>query len=98
MLLMSALAPASRAAFGRVAEELGVEVEGHRVFTDHRSYTGRDLAQVVEAAEASGAVVCVTEKDAVKLRAFDLPFHVLRIDLRFLATEPKPEELGLVKP
>ena len=55
------------AGFAATLGELGAEVVGSRWFDDHHRYSGRELAAVLEAAAAGGALPVTTAKDAVKL-------------------------------
>ena len=49
------------------AERLGAVVCDHVVFPDHHSFTAGDLAEAQARASRHGAVLVVTEKDAIKL-------------------------------
>ncbi len=59
-------------------------VEAHR-FPDHHHYDGAELAELQRRAEANGAVLLMTAKDAVKCRGLrnDLPAWVLDPTYRF---------------
>ncbi len=75
---------------------LGAEVVGERVFPDHHLYTESDLRELLDAAARNGAErVVVTEKDMVKLAAFDgaQALSVLIVDLAV----PDPEGEALLE-
>ena len=62
----------------------GYELAIEKAFTDHHSYTQRDVDELVAAATRAGAKGLVTTaKDAVKLRtlSFSLPWHVFAIEI-----------------
>lgn len=62
----------------------GYELAIEKAFTDHHSYTQKDVDELVAAATRAGAKGLVTTaKDAVKLRAlsFSLPWHVFEIEI-----------------
>lgn len=62
----------------------GYQLAIEKAFTDHHSYTQRDVDELVAAATRAGAKGLVTTaKDAVKLRAlsFSLPWHVFAIEI-----------------
>lgn len=91
--LLSAIArPAS---FERTVAGLGAEVVAHEVRRDHHVHAPESVRARVAAAAADGAVVVVTEKDAVKLGSPCPGVLVLRIGMAFLDRDPMPEEVGL---
>jgi tetraacyldisaccharide 4'-kinase len=52
-------------------------------FGDHHRYTAADVAAIAAKVKVSGAdVVLTTDKDAVRLEAFELPFAACRVPLR----------------
>ncbi len=52
-------------------------------FGDHHRYTAADVAAIAAQVKVSGAdVVLTTDKDAVRLEAFELPFAACRVPLR----------------
>lgn len=53
--------------FFRQLEAAGVMVAGTRSFPDHHPYTGLEAREIMNAAEALGALPVTTEKDAVRL-------------------------------
>ncbi|MCP5371118.1 MAG: tetraacyldisaccharide 4'-kinase [Hyphomicrobiales bacterium] len=53
--------------FFRTLDALGAERAVSRAFADHHPYTVADLARLAREAEAAGAVLVTTEKDAVRL-------------------------------
>lgn len=55
-----------------VERELGIEVRDHFFFEDHHDYVTADLDRLLRRLDANEKVL-VTEKDAVKLMAFDHP-------------------------
>jgi tetraacyldisaccharide 4'-kinase len=60
------------------------EVVVERAFTDHHSYTQRDVDDLIAVATRAGAKgLITTAKDAVKLRSFtfSLPWHVFAIEI-----------------
>jgi tetraacyldisaccharide 4'-kinase len=62
----------------------GYELAIEKAFTDHHSYTQRDVNELVAAAARAGAKGLVTTaKDAVKLRSlsFSMPWHVFEIEI-----------------
>ena len=62
----------------------GYEIVIEKAFTDHHSYTQKDVDTLIAAAAQAGAKGLVTTaKDAVKLRSlsFSLPWHVFEIEI-----------------
>jgi tetraacyldisaccharide 4'-kinase len=81
--------------FRRTLEALGAELVGERTFRDHHWFTDEELAEVLAAARAAGAVVATTEKDAARLPdrvGADGLLRVVRIDVQILAGEPALDE------
>ncbi len=95
VVLLSAIArPAS---FLATVTELGAEVVRELRYRDHHRFTAAEIERAVEAATAADAVLLTTEKDDVKLAlvAPDAPRSVLRIELRFVDADPRPQEFLL---
>ena len=72
--------------------ELGCAIAGTRAFTDHHSYSRRDVAGMAEAARRAGAqVIVTTEKDYVRM----LPWRPFPIAVECVALtmepDPRPE-------
>ncbi len=66
------------------ASKAGYEIVLTRAFTDHHSYTQKDVDELIAAATRAGARgLITTAKDAVKLRSlsFSLPWHVFEIEI-----------------
>lgn len=91
--LLSAIA--KPAAFESLVRSVGAEVLAHDVRRDHHVHAPADVARARALAEAAGASLLVTEKDAVKLGAEAAGTLVLRIGLEFLGPEPGPAEVWL---
>ncbi|HMK88235.1 MAG TPA: tetraacyldisaccharide 4'-kinase [Methylocystis sp.] len=53
--------------FRRTIEETGARLCGFREFPDHHSYCARELSALRRAAQAAGAQLVTTEKDAVRI-------------------------------
>lgn len=69
----------------------GWTVTGVRAFRDHHPFSGNDLERVAAEARASGAAaILTTGKDAVRLRALDLPAVALAEVPLTAAIEPAP--------
>ncbi|MCD4650590.1 MAG: tetraacyldisaccharide 4'-kinase [Candidatus Cloacimonetes bacterium] len=67
--------------FEKTIREAGGIVQNHLAFTDHHAYSQKNISEIRRKLAAS-SVVCVTEKDWVKLRKLDLkgiPFYVLHV-------------------
>lgn len=63
-----------------------IDLPGMRAFGDHHIYSQRDITEVEKEATVAGAeCLLTTVKDAVKLKdlKFQLPCHVVEIDLKF---------------
>lgn len=70
-------------AFLKTLKACGAEILASRNFDDHHEYAQRDLDELSKLAESHGAVaVVVTEKDAVKLVALNLPERVELLALK----------------
>jgi tetraacyldisaccharide 4'-kinase len=91
--LLSAIA--KPAAFEALVRSLGAEVLVHHVRRDHHVHVPADVARLRARAEADGAILLVTEKDAVKLGAEAAGILALRIGIVFLGAEPATAEVGL---
>lgn len=81
--------------FRTTLEELGATVADSLWFRDHHEYSAHDARQITERARALDATVVTTEKDAVKLRAFDVQAHVLRVDLDWIGDPPSAAAMGV---
>ncbi len=71
-------------AFFEQLRKHGYESILEKAFTDHHSYTQRDVDELIKEAKRAGAKGLVTTaKDAVKLRSlsFSLPWHVFEIEI-----------------
>lgn len=71
--------------FRQILRREGFSVHGFEEFRDHHDYTAQNVATLVGAARASGALALITtEKDFVKLRPFfgEFPILALTIELR----------------
>ncbi|PWT82643.1 MAG: tetraacyldisaccharide 4'-kinase [Acidobacteria bacterium] len=74
----------SKAFFQQVESEVGKDLVMKRAFSDHHSYSLKDIAMLVDEAKQQGAHSLVTtEKDAVKLTGFEfgLPCYALAIEI-----------------
>ena len=74
------------ASFEQTIRSFGYEVVQALRYDDHHQYGPDDMAAMKKAADAAGAVLITTEKDAVKLnpewiRQYELPLYVLGIAL-----------------
>ena len=70
-------------AFLKTLKACGAEILASRNFDDHHEYAQRDLDELSKLAESHGAgAVVVTEKDAVKLAALNLPERVELLALK----------------
>ena len=67
--------------FAETLESAGAEIVGHRWFPDHHDYSERDLAALLSAAEAAGAIAVTTAKDGVKLPE-DAPVWVVEAEMQ----------------
>ena len=93
VVLLSAIArPQS---FRDTVQALGAEVVGESVHRDHHRFRQIEVETAVAKAQAAGAILVTTEKDDARLGKFDVERYVLRIDIRFLAADPRPEEFLL---
>lgn len=93
VVLASAIARPDR--FRATVEGLGAEVVEELTFRDHHRFDGDDVRRIAARATELSAVVVVTEKDAVKLAAFDLDARVLRIDIEWFGGEPSLADLRI---
>jgi tetraacyldisaccharide 4'-kinase len=76
--LVSGIARPERFASDVAAQ--GVAVAGHATFSDHHRFTHVDVSSASERARAGQAeALVITEKDAVRFPASDLPVRILRI-------------------
>lgn len=93
VVLLSAIArPAS---FRATVAALGAEIAAEIVHHDHHRFTGAEVVRAEQRARDAGAWLVTTEKDDARLLDFTLPRYVLRIELRFLAAAPPPQEFLL---
>jgi tetraacyldisaccharide 4'-kinase len=70
--------------FRQTLEHLGLEPVAFQALPDHHAYHAKEVRQLVSRAEKKGATCFVcTEKDLVKLRAFDLglPLYAVRMEV-----------------
>ncbi len=80
-------------AFFRTLEELGVNLVGRKIYSDHYHYTGSDISQISKLAHnANAELVLTTEKDWIKssglLSDQDKPhFAYLTVELEFIEEE-----------
>ena len=66
--------------FAALLEEAGAELAGSRWYPDHHRYTAAELASLATAADAAGAILVTTGKDAVKLSG-DAPFWEVEAEM-----------------
>lgn len=93
VVLLSAVArPQS---FHSTVAALGAEIAGDLRYRDHHWFTPAEVEAAAAAARDAGAVLLVTEKDAVRLVGSGKEYGVLRIELCFPDREPSPAEVGL---
>jgi tetraacyldisaccharide 4'-kinase len=69
--------------FRRTLERLGADVAGFRGFPDHHPFSAEELRALEREAQAAGAWLVTTEKDAVRCPA-GAPLHVLRLGVEVL--------------
>ncbi len=93
VVLLSAIAKPS--AFRATCDGLGADVVAEQIHRDHHRFTAADAASATALAREHDAALLTTEKDAVKLRAFELEADVLTIDLEWLGEPPRAEEVGI---
>lgn len=79
------------ASFENTLEQLKIHILKHRKFMDHYPYSKRDLTDLAGEARKLGAdFVVTTEKDSVRIplvNQLEIPFHVVKIDLRITQGE-----------
>lgn len=78
------------AAFEATVREFGLTAAGTLRFDDHHQYTAEDISRMARQAQALGAVIVTTEKDAVKLpveavQRSAVPIYVLGIEIEILS-------------
>ena len=83
---------ASPEGFVNTLGDVGAHVVDMRFFPDHHRYTRREVEAVIAEADAAGAVVATTGKDAVKLPP-DLVARVAWVDVEAVAMMGSFEEL-----
>lgn len=78
VLLVAGIANPQR--FADDVRGAGWEVVGEEWFADHHVFTPHDIARVAaRVAERGAAAVFTTDKDAVRLEAFEVPFPMFRV-------------------
>ncbi len=70
--------------FVRTLESLGAVVESQRLFADHHRFSAAELEEISHAATRAGALVCTTEKDAVRLPG-GFSHWALKVDVEVLS-------------
>lgn len=74
--------------FESLLEELGAQVEFHRVFTDHHPFTQKEVDRfMTRCVERDIELVITTEKDAVRFprpQALDVEIYFLRIEVEII--------------
>ena len=93
VVLLSAIAKPH--SFRATVARLGAEIVGEVVHRDHHRFTQAEIDAAAATARSGDAILVTTEKDDARLDAFQVERHVLRIDLRFVDAEPRPEEFLL---
>jgi tetraacyldisaccharide 4'-kinase len=83
---------ASPDGFVHTLGDIGAHVVDMRFFPDHHRYTAREVEAVIAEAEAGGATVATTGKDAVKLPP-DLLARVAWVDVEAVPVMGSFEEL-----
>lgn len=71
------------AAFEENLRQLGARVIARR-FPDHHAYSAEDVAAIFRDAEKLGALIVMTEKDAVKIKNPKGPFSILEVPMEFV--------------
>lgn len=72
------------ARFFDLLEKLGADLVERRAFPDHHAFTEKEARALLADASRSGAVLCTTEKDSVRLPMDDRPCGTLRAASRTL--------------
>jgi tetraacyldisaccharide 4'-kinase len=71
------------AAFERTLHSLGIVPKHHLIYPDHHPYHASDLIGIARRMEEVGAMVTLTtEKDAVRLERFAIPFAIVAVGIR----------------
>ena len=87
--------------FEKTLRSLGTDVSVFIPFPDHHRYTQQDMGLIGERARQCGAqMIVTTEKDMIKLEAFDVfpaDIYALRIEMEFLSGREDFERLLLDK-
>ena len=78
VLLVAGIANPER--FAEDVRAAGWTVVAEQWFADHHPFTAHDISRIAARAAESGAeAVFTTDKDAVRLEGFDLPFPLFRV-------------------
>lgn len=84
--------------FHLATSKMGYDICGYSTFSDHFSFSQRDLNQVLINTKNSNAdVILTTEKDWVKLQKVQIDFPVIVIELN-ITIEPKNQLYELLSP
>lgn len=84
--------------FHLATSKMGYDICGHSTFSDHFSFSQRDLNQVlIKTKNANADVILTTEKDWVKLQKVQINFPVIVIELK-ITIEPKNQLYELLSP
>jgi tetraacyldisaccharide 4'-kinase len=74
--------------FRKTVLSLGAQLIGCSMFRDHHRYRSSDIDKALKAVIKCGAEwIVTTEKDIIKLRNFDLPDHIIIIEVEFAVEE-----------
>ncbi|MDP2921594.1 MAG: tetraacyldisaccharide 4'-kinase [Candidatus Omnitrophota bacterium] len=72
IVLVSAIG--SPECFEKTIQRLGLKINKHFIFRDHHAYTKEDVSRIEDYCRKNSLITAVTtEKDAVKLKSFQLP-------------------------
>lgn len=75
---------ANPTSFSKTIESTGAVLTGIRNYRDHFSYRSDDVRAIAEEAERTGAEsIVTTEKDIIKMKAFDLPKNMIALRIAF---------------
>jgi tetraacyldisaccharide 4'-kinase len=75
---------ANPASFRKTIESTGAVLTGFRHYRDHFRYRSDDVRDITDEAGRSGAdSIVTTEKDIIKMRAFDLPKNMVILEIAF---------------
>ncbi len=75
---------ANPASFRKTIESTGAVLTGFRHYRDHFRYRSDDVRKIADEAGRTGAdAIVTTEKDIIKMKAFDLPINMVILEIAF---------------